>query len=139
MGSTCEIKKDFLQDSVICKSSGKSKSVHLWSASSERSTHLDWPNNNLVVKTITDRQLSLSMCKSCKPFESPLTDSYLIYLILISGENIYFLWRNPSLPNMRIASDLYGRIDDIIWKKNITKTFQEKDIFQIGGKVKEDG
>ena len=40
---------------------------------------------------------------------------------------------------MRIASDLYGRIDDTIWKKNITKTFQEKDIFQIGGKVKEDG
>ena len=60
---------------------------------------------------------------------------FVINLILISGENIYFLWRNPSLPNMRIASDLYGRIDDTIWKKNITKTFQEKDIFQIGGKV----
>ena len=72
LGSTCEIKKDFLQDSVICKSSGKSKSVHLWSASSQRSTHLDCPNNNLVVKTITDRQLSLSMCKSCKSFESLL-------------------------------------------------------------------
>ena len=97
LGSTCKIKRGFLQYSVFCKYSGKSKSVDLWSASSQWSTHLDCPNNNLVVKTITDQKLALSMASLA---------NLLNHLSLIRNQsnfnkwekNISFLWRNPSLP-----------------------------------------